>query len=239
MQLAHTRMHAEAIPLNTTTYNTLMRLVLGCNDETVFTLYDEFKQTALQPHTSVLPDHDTYRTLFRACERRALFERAFVFYEHMRRYFHLLPDTPTYNTLLGYCAGNSDVAQAKYFMNEMKQNKVPRDISTYNCYMNTLVNVAPYSELIDVFYELADVHLVADIRTYNTILQAARVHDDYDRAFQLFEEMKRKGLLPDLFTYNTLLSICEQRVHYVLGTGAYSNLSRVPEQIKHGKSTLA
>uniref|UniRef100_A0A0A9W814 Pentatricopeptide repeat-containing protein 1 n=1 Tax=Lygus hesperus TaxID=30085 RepID=A0A0A9W814_LYGHE len=71
------------------------------------------------------------------------------------------------------------------------------------------------------------------------MLQAACVHDDYDKAFQLFDEMKRMGLLPDLLTYNILLTICQQRIHYVFGTGRYSGIHRLPEQVRQGKHTLA
>lgn len=237
--LVHHRMHSEGIPLNTETYNLLMKLVVRFTDGSIFTLYDELKKEGRKENSSVRPNLETFILLFRACERSAQYSKAFLLYQQMRDYFRLVPDTATYNTLLGYCAAVCDVAQATFLMEEMKQLGVPRDVNTYNCLMSVMVASAPYAEAMKVFQELLDLHIKPSNRSYNTILKAACRHGDYDRAFQLTEEMKKQGLVPDVETYNYLISMCEQRLDYVRGTGAYAEERRRHDQIVQGMHAIA
>ncbi|KPA84652.1 putative mitochondrial hypothetical protein [Leptomonas pyrrhocoris] len=237
--LVHNRMHSEGIPLNSETYNLLMKRVVRFTDGSIFTLYEELKKEGRKENSSVRPNVETFVLLFRACERSAQYSKAFLFYQQMREYFRLVPDTTTYNTLLGYCAAVRDVAQATFLVEEMKQLEVPRDVNTYNCLMSVMVTSAPYAETMKVFQELLSVNIKPSNRSYNTILKAACDHGDYDRAFQLTEEMKRRGLLPDVETYNYLMSVCAQRVDYVRGTGAYAAEHRRHEQVVQGTHALA
>ncbi|SYZ68640.1 Pentatricopeptide_repeat_domain/PPR_repeat/PPR_repeat_family [Leishmania braziliensis MHOM/BR/75/M2904] len=237
--LVHHRMHSEGIPLNTQTYNLLMKRVVRFTDGAIFTLYDEIKNEGLKENSSVRPDMGTYMLLFRACERSALYNRTFVFYQQLREQFRLVPETAVYNTLLGYCAAVRDVAQATFLVEEMKQLNVPRDVNTYNCLMSVMVESAPYAETLKVFQELLSLNLRPSNRSYNTILKAASRHSDYDRAFQLVEEMKKKGLIPDMETYNYLISVCEQRIDYVRGTSVYSAKRSTREQILQGSHAIA
>ncbi|AYU81675.1 Pentatricopeptide repeat domain/PPR repeat/PPR repeat family, putative [Leishmania donovani] len=237
--LVHHRMHSEGIPLNTQTYNLLMKRVTRFTDGAIFTLYDELKSEGLKENSSVRPNMESYMLLFRACERSALYNRAFLFYQQLREQFHLVPETAVYNTLLGYCAAVRDVAQATFLIEEMKQLNVQRDVNTYNCLMSVMLESAPYEETLKVFQELLYLNLKPTIRSYNTILKAACRHGDYDRSFQFVEEMKKKGLIPNVETYNYLITVCEQRLDYVRGTGAYSAERRTREQILQGLQAIA
>ncbi|CAD2216318.1 Pentacotripeptide-repeat region of PRORP/Pentatricopeptide repeat domain/PPR repeat family/PPR repeat, putative [Angomonas deanei] len=229
----------EGIPLNTVTYNLLMKRLIPFKDSPIFSLYEELKGEGMKKNSSVRPDLETYRILFRACERSASYNRTFLLYQQMKEIFNVIPDTSMYNSLLGYCAAVKDVAQATYFIDEMKENGVEKDSNTYNCFMSVLVDSAPYEETLKMFREMSDNPQTAPtLRTYNTVLKAARVNDDYDRAFQIFEEMKRKGVLPDIVTYNTLLWLCEQRLDYICARGSYSKLRRTEEQKRQGKTAL-
>ncbi|KAF5223237.1 hypothetical protein ECC02_003777 [Trypanosoma cruzi] len=233
------RMHAEAIPLNVTTYNLLMERVVCLPDDLIFRLYDEMKEEARKENRSVQPNLTTYQMLFRACERKGQYQRAFLLYKQLRELMHIVPDSPTYDTLLGFCAALRDVAQASYFIEEMKQNGVTPNVNTYNCLMSVLVESAPYSETLRVFMQMIEKGIKPTIRTYNTLSKAARIHGDYDRAFQLFEEMKKHGMLPDVITYNTLLCLAEHRLDYVMGCGAHKNVRRTFEQRKQGQKAIA
>ncbi|CBZ29509.1 conserved hypothetical protein [Leishmania mexicana MHOM/GT/2001/U1103] len=237
--LVHHRMHSEGIPLNTQTYNLLMKRVTRFTDGAIFTLYDELKSEGLKENSSVRPNMESYILLFRACERSSLYNRAFVLYQQLREQFQLVPETAVYNTLLGYCAAVRDVAQATFLVEEMKQLNVSRDVNTYNCLMSVMMESAPYEETLKVFQELLYLNLKPTIRSYNTILKVACRHGDYDRTFQFVEEMKKKGLIPDVETYNYLFTVCEQRLDYVRGTGAYSAERRTREQILHGLQAIA
>ncbi|KAG5470521.1 hypothetical protein LSCM1_01765 [Leishmania martiniquensis] len=237
--LVHHRMHSEGIPLNTQTYNLLMKRVVRFTDGAIFTLYDELKKEGLKENSSARPNMDSYVLLFRACERRTQYNRAFLLYQQLRELFGLVPDTNVYNTLLGYCAAVRDVAQATFLVEEMKQLNVPRDVDTYNCLMSVMVESAPYAETLKVFTELLLLNLKPSNRSYNTILKAASRHGDYDRAFQLVEEMKKRGLIPDVETYNHLISVCEHRLDYVRCTGAYAAEHRKREQILQGSRAIA
>jgi pentatricopeptide repeat protein len=237
--LVHHRMHSEGIPLNSETYNLLMKRVVRFADGSIFTLYEEFKKEGRKENSSVRPNLETFVLLFRACERSAQYSKAFVLYQQMREYFRLVPDTTTYNTLLGYCAAVRDVAQATFLIEEMKQLDVPRDVNTYNCLMSVMVTSAPYAEVMKVFQELLTVNIKPSNRSYNTILKAACRHGDYDRAFQLTEEMKKRGLVPDVETYNYLMSLCEQRLDYVKGTGSYATEHRRHDQVVEGTLAIA
>lgn len=239
VKLVCDRMQAECIPMNTTTYNLLMKRVVRYTDGVIFNLYEDLKAEGTKPSCSVRPDAETFRLLFRACERGAEYTRAFLLYQQMRDLFNLLPDTPMYNTLLGYCAASKDVAQATYFVEEMKENGVPLDVNTYNCLMSVLVETAPCKETLRVFTELTDDGVQPTVRTFNIVLKAARMNDDYDRVFQLFEEMKRRGVIPDVTTYNTLFWMCQQRLDYVLGRGKYKDVHRSREQKLRGRSSIA
>lgn len=239
VQLVCERMHAERIPMNTVTYNLLMKRVVRYMDGTIFSLYEALKAEGTKPSCSVRPDAETFRLLFRACERAADYPQAFLLYQQMRDLFHILPDTPMYNTLLGYCAACRDVAQATYFVTEMKEHGVPLDVNTYNCLMSVLVETAPCKETLQVFSELIDNGVQPTVRTFNIVLKAARLSNDYNRGFQLFEEMKRKGVIPDVTTYNTLLWTCQQRLDYVLGRGEYSHIFRTREQKLRGRASLS
>ncbi|KAG5470099.1 hypothetical protein LSCM4_02793 [Leishmania orientalis] len=236
--LVHYRMHTEGIPLNTQTYNLLMKRVVRFTDGAIFTLYDELKQEGLKENSSVRPNMDSYVLLFRACERSTQYNRAFLFYHQLRELFGLVPDTTVYNTLLGYCAAVRDVAQATFLVEEMKQLNVPCDVDTYNCLMSVMVESAPYAETLKVFRELLFHNLEPSNRSYNTILKAASRHGDYDRAFQFVEEMKKKGLIPDVETYNHLISVCEHRLDYVRGTGAYAVQHRKRQQVLQGSRAI-
>lgn len=238
VSLVCNRMHSENIPMSTTTYNLLMKRVVRYTDGLIFSLYEELKAEGTKPSASVRPNAETFRLLFRACERGAEYSRAFRLYQQMRDLFHLLPDTPVYNSLLGYCAACRDAAQATYFVSEMKENQVPLDVNTYNCLMSVLVDTAPCSETIKIFTELTNNNIQPTVRTFNIVLKAAQISDDYDRVFQLFEEMKKKGLLPDVTTYNILLWTCQQRVDYILGRGKYSHVLRTREQKLRGRASL-
>lgn len=239
VKLVCDRMHAECIPMNTTTYNLLMKRVVRYTDGVIFALYEELKAEGTKPSCSVRPDTDTFRLLFRACERGAEYNRAFLLYRQMRDLFNLFPDTPMYNTLLGYCAASQDVAQATYFVEEMKEHNVTLDVNTYNCLMSVLVDTAPCKETLRVFKELCDDGVPPTVRTFNIVLKAARISDDYDRVFQLFEEMKRRGVVPDVTTYNTLFWMCQQRLDYVLGKGRYAASHRTREQKLRGRASIA
>ncbi|KAH9578917.1 Pentatricopeptide repeat [Trypanosoma melophagium] len=233
------RMHAEAIPLNVVTYNLLMERVVSFPDDIIFKLYEEIKEEALKENSSVQPDLTTYQLLFRACERKAQYNRAFILYKQLRDLMHIIPDSPTYDTLLGFCAAVQDVAQASYFLEEMKQNGVIPDANTYNCLMSVLVESAPYEETLRVFQEMINEGVKPTVRTYNMIIKAAQINGDYDRAFQTFEEMKKRGLLPDVVSYNTLLCMVENRIEYVMGRGPHGNIRRTFEQRKLGKKSIA
>lgn len=237
--LVHHRMHSEGIPLNSETYNLLMKRVVRFIDGSIFTLYEELKKEGRKENSSVRPNLETFVLLFRACERSAQYGKAFLLYQQMREYFRLVPDTAMYNTLLGYCAAVRDVAQATFLVEEMKELGVPRDVNTYNCLMSVMVTSAPYEETMKVFQELLEVNVKPTNRSYNTILKAACRHGDYDRAFQLTEEMKKRGLVPDVETYNYLMSVCEQRLAYVKGTGAYASEHRRREQVVQGTHAIA
>ncbi|ORC88370.1 uncharacterized protein TM35_000172420 [Trypanosoma theileri] len=233
------RMHAEAIPLNVVTYNLLMERVVSFPDDIIFRLYEEIKEESLKENSSVQPDLTTYQLLFRACERKAQYNRAFLLYKQLRDLMHIVPDSPTYDTLLGFCAAVRDVAQASYFLEEMKQNGVTPDANTYNCLMSVLVESAPYDETLRVFQEMINEGIKPTVRTYNMIIKAAQTNGDYDRAFQTFEEMKKRGLLPDVVTYNTLLCMVENRIEYIMGRGPHGHIRRTFEQRKHGKRAIA
>lgn len=235
----HHRMHSEGIPLNTQTYNLLMKRVVRFTDGSIFTLYEELKSEGLKENSSVRPNMDSYVLLFRACERSAQYSRAFVLYQQLRELFRLVPDTAVYNTLLGYCAAVRDVAQATFLVAEMKQLEVPCDVNTYNCLMSVMVESAPYAETLKVFQELLSLNVKPTNRSYNTILKAACRYNDYDRAFQFAEEMKKKGLVPDVETYNYLICVCEQRLEYVQGTGRYASEYRSREQLLQGCRAVA
>ncbi|KAG5496181.1 hypothetical protein JKF63_02482 [Porcisia hertigi] len=235
----HHRMHSEGIPMNTQTYNHLMRRVVRYTDGVIFTLYEELKREGLKENTSVRPNMESYVLLFRACERSAQYNRAFLLYQQLREQFRLVPETTVYNTLLGYCAAVHDVAQATFLVEEMKTLEVPRDVNTYNCLMSVLVESAPYAETLKVFQELLSLNLKPTNRSYNTILKAASKNGDYDRTFQFVEEMKKKGLVPDVETYNYMLTVCEQRLDYVRGTGAFSTERRSSEQVMRGLGAIA
>lgn len=237
--LVHHRMHTEGIPLNSETYNLLMKRVVRFTDGSIFTLYEELKKEGRKENSSVRPNLETFVLLFRACERSAQYSKAFLLYQQMRDYFRLVPDTAMYNTLLGYCAAVRDVAQATFLVEEMKQLDVQRDVNTYNCLMSVMVTSAPYEETMKVFQELLAVNIKPSNRSYNTILKAACSHGDYDRAFQLTEEMKKRGLVPDVETYNYLMSVCEQRLDYVKGTGAFAEEHRRHEQLVQGTQAIA
>lgn len=238
VKLVCDRMQAEGIPMNTMTYNLLMKRVVRYTDGVIFSLYEELKAEGTKPSCSVRPDAETFRLLFRACERGAEYNKAFLLYQQMRDLFNLLPDTPMYNTLLGYCAASKDVAQATYFVEEMKENRVPLDVNTYNCLMSVLVDTAPCTETLRVFTELTDDGVQPTVRTFNIALKAARMNNDYDRVFQLFEEMKRRGVIPDVTTYNTLFWMCQQRLDYVLGRGDFSHVHRTREQKLRGRASI-
>ncbi|KAK7199724.1 Pentatricopeptide repeat domain/PPR repeat/PPR repeat family [Novymonas esmeraldas] len=235
----HHRMHSEGIPLNTQTYNLLMKRVVRFTDGAIFTLYDELKAEGLKESSSVRPNMDSYVLLFRACERSAQYSRAFLLYQQLRELFRLVPDTGVYNTLLGYCAAVRDVAQATFLVEEMKQLGVARDVNTCNCLMSVMVESAPYAETLKVFQELLSLNVRPSNRSYNTILKAACRHGDYDRAFQFAEEMKKRGLVPDVETYNYLITVCEQRLDYVRGTGAFASERRTREQVQQGSHAIA
>lgn len=239
VQLVCERMHAERIPMNTITYNLLMKRVVRYTDGTIFALYEALKAEGTKPSCSVRPDAETFRLLFRACERAADYSQAFLLYQQMRDLFRLLPDTPMFNTLLGYCAACRDVAQATYFVAEMKEHQVPLDVNTYNCLMSVLVDTAPCRETLQVFTELIDNGVQPTVRTFNIVLKAARISNDYNREFQLFEEMKRKGIIPDVTTYNTLFWMCQQRLDYILGRGECSHIYRSREQKLRGCASLS
>ncbi|EPY22085.1 hypothetical protein STCU_08355 [Strigomonas culicis] len=238
VNLIHTRMHKEAIPLSTETYNLLMKRLVRFTDDTVFSLYEELKTEGTKKGSSVRPDLETYRILFRACERGALYYRAFHFYQQMREIFGIVPDTYMYNVLLGFCTAVHDVAQATFFVEEMKEIGVVRDSNTYNCFMSCLVDAAPYEETLKTFREMTDSHVPPTVRTYNTVLKAACGNNDYDRGFQIFEEMKKMGQVPNVVSYNMLLCLCEQRLDYVMGQNKYAKLIRTQEQKMQGKSSL-
>ncbi|CCD21653.1 hypothetical protein, conserved, partial [Trypanosoma vivax Y486] len=233
------RMHAEAIPLNVITYNLLMERVVGASDDIIFHLYEEIKENAMRSNSSVQPDLTTYQLLFRACERKGQYHRAFHLYMQMREFSHIVPDPSTYDTLLGFCAAVKDVAQALFFMEEMKNKGVAPNVNTYNCLMNVLKEKEPYEETLRVFHRMTECGIKPTVRTYNTISSAALKHGDYELAFQLFEEMKKKGVLPDVVTYNTLLCLVKHHLDYVLGQNAHKHLRRTAEQRKEGSKTIA
>lgn len=239
VKLVYDRMMTEGIPLNTSTYNLLMKRVVYLSDGTIFALYERLKNDGLHENSSVRPNLETYRLLFRACERGAEYHRSFLLYQQMRDMFLLTPDTATYNTLLGYCAAVGDVAQASYFIVEMRDNNVTLDANTYNCLMSAMVDTAPYAEILDVFTEMVDAGVAPSNRTYTTVLKAACVHNDYDRVFLLFDEMKRAGLVPDISAYNIVLWMCEKRIDYVNATGNYQSLRRTRQQRVQGLAAVA
>lgn len=239
VSLVHQRMHRDQIPLNIQTYNLLMKRVVRFTDGMIFSLYDELITESSKENASVCPNIETFVLLFRACERGAQYNKAFLLYQQMREMFHLVPETNMYNTLLGYCAAVGDVAQAGYLVEEMKENHVERDVNTYNCLMSVMVECAPYEKTLAVFNELINQGIRPTIRSYNTVLKAACQQGDYDRAFQLAEEMKRKNLIPDVQTYNYLTTLCEQRLDYVDGTGAFAGERRTRQQLTEGRRSVA
>ncbi|CCW70614.1 unnamed protein product [Phytomonas sp. Hart1] len=239
VKLIYQRMRVEGVPLDTTTYNLLIKYVVSLTDNLVFELYEDLKAEGLKENSSVRPNIETFRLLFCACERNAEYHRAFLFCQQMTELFGIIPDRSLCNTLLGFCAAVQDVAQATYFMEIMKEHHVLPDVNTYNCFISVLAGSAPYTEITRVFHEMCESGTKPTKRTYNTMLKAARFHDDYDGAFQLFEEMKKKGFIPDIITYNLLLWVCLQRLDYILGCGKYAHIYRTIEQHRNGLKYLA
>ncbi|CCW62782.1 unnamed protein product [Phytomonas sp. EM1] len=239
VKLVYQRMQTEGVPLDTKTYNLLMKHVVSLTDNLVFELYEKLKEEGTKENCSVQPDIETFRLLFCACERSAQYQRAFLFCQQMMELFGITLDRPLCNTLLGFCAAVQDVAQATYFFEVMKEHNVPPDVNTYNCFISVLAGSAPYAEITRVFHEMCENGIKPTKRTYNTMLKAARFHDDYEGAFQLFEEMKKKGFIPDIITYNLLLWVCQQRLDYVLGRGRYAHIRRTIEQHRNGLKYLA
>lgn len=233
------RMHAESIPLNVITYNSLLERVVGASDDIAFELYDEIREDSMCVNSNVQPDLTTYQLLFRACERKSQYHRAFHLYMQMREMPHIVPDTTTYDTLLGFCAAVKDVPQALFFMEEMKKNCVAPSVNTYNCLMGALREKAPYEETLRVYNGMTEWGVKPTVRTFNTVTGAALIHDDYEMAFQLFEEMKKQGVLPNVVSYNTLLCLVRQRLDYVMGRNAYASVKRTREQQAHGMKAIS
>nr|CCC95956.1 unnamed protein product [Trypanosoma congolense IL3000] len=233
------RMHAESIPLNVVTYNLLLERVVGASDDIVFLLYDEIKEDASRNNSNVQPDLTTYHLLFRACERKGQYHRAFHFYMQMREMTHIIPDAATYDILLGFCAAVKDVPQALFFVEEMKRYNVVPNVNTYNCLMGALREKAPYEETLRVYNGMNERGVKPTVRTFNTVSEAALLHDDYEMAFQLFEEMKKQGVIPNVLSYNALFRLVRQRLDYVIARNKYSDVKRTQEQRVNGLRAIA
>ena len=226
------------IPMDATTYNLLLEKVVDLRDDIAFKIYEEFKEESQKEDASVRPDLQTFHLMMRACERNGMYERAFHLYTQMKELLALYPDLPMYNTLIGFCAPLHDEAQASFIVEEMKDRGVDPDVHTYNCLMNVFAD-APYEVIVQTFEDMIKHRIKPNLRSYNTLMKASQRMWDYDRAFLYFEELKKEGLIPDVVTYNILLSMCRDRLHYVFGTGMYSNVRRTKEQKEVGMKAVA
>ena len=234
--LVRQRMRAEGIRMNTLVYNLLMENICDMPGDGCYTIYEEMRRSATPPFLQ--PNVQTYRVLFRACERNSQFEAAFTYYAHMRAVPGLRPDVGMFNALIGYCSLLGDESQAAFLVEEMKELGLEPDVHTYNSLLNAFSD-APYEVLLKTYEDMLKRKVSPNRRTYNSLMLACQKMGDYERAFQLFEELKRDGLTPDVTTYNLLFVMCRDRLDFVLGIGVHSNLRRNREQREVGMKAVA
>ena len=236
VRLVMHRMKSEGIRMNTETYNLILEKVCDLVGTLCYDVYEDFRRNTLPSFAQ--PNVQTFRSLFRACERNGHYERVFQYYSHMRAIAGLRADTAFYNTLIGFCALIEDESQAAFMVEEMRDLQIEPDVHTYNNLMNVFAE-APYEILLKTFEDMLKRKIKPNRRTYNSLMRACQRTSDYERAFQLFEELKRDGIVPDVVTYNLLFVLCRDRLDFVLGIGQHSNLRRSREQKEVGMKAVA
>ena len=235
--LVYERMRAEAIAMDTTTYNLLLEKVVDLRDNAAFTIYDEFREEATRDDTNVRPDGTTFSLMVRACERNGDYRRAFHVYSQMKD-LGVFPDVSMYNTLIGYCAPLHDEVTATFIVEEMKERGAEPDVHTYNSLMNVFAD-APFDVIVGTFEDMVKRKLKPNRRTFNTIMRSCQRCGECNRVFQFFEELKREAITPDVVTYNTVILATRDRLDEVIGTGKFSNVRRNKHEREVGIEAIA
>jgi pentatricopeptide repeat protein len=124
------------------------------------------------------------------------------------------PNTVVYSTLIHGWAKENDSKRALAIFEQMRAERVPCNVVTYNCVIHACVRAGDMQGSLDLLHEMKETGSVRpDKFTYSTIIKGYCGRGEIDAALFLFNEMLREKLAPDLVIYNTLLDGCVKTRH--------------------------
>jgi len=120
------------------------------------------------------------------------------------------PTIKTYSTLMSACVKAGELASAKVWLKEMRdQDFKPNETSknsriAYNCFIKTCATAGKPKEAESFFHEMEENELTPDVITYNTLIDAY-AHNNVDKAQEWFKKMKEESnISPTIVTYGTI-----------------------------------
>lgn len=191
-------MKEEEIPLNTTTYNSLISVALRLEDlQLAVQMFKEMKTV------KVKPDYITYGIMIKCYEKLGDLENGDAYLkpclellEECRKAGMKLTEEG-YTSLLSACAKVSDLDQALKIWNRLIKNKLKLSVSVYNAMINVCLSKGNEDMAFDFLDQMKTSGIQCTVITYGTFLSYFVKKKDITGAEKIHAEMKTRGVKPD------------------------------------------
>ncbi|XP_037445086.1 pentatricopeptide repeat-containing protein At1g02060, chloroplastic-like [Triticum dicoccoides] len=195
-------------------YNSLLSALCRAGDlQAARKLFDKMRVGEKDCKASVSPNVITYTTMIKAYCVRGLADEALAVFNMMAA-DGVAPNRITYNTMIqGFCeAGRMELVKGLLETDSFKP-----DTCTFNTLMSAHCGEGRIREAMEVFGQMAELHVSRDSASYSTVIRALCENREFVKAEALVDELlekevltKRGGCVPLIAAYNPVfVYLCE------------------------------
>ncbi|KAJ6804212.1 pentatricopeptide repeat-containing protein-like, chloroplastic [Iris pallida] len=172
-----------------------------------------FKYMQRQPWCR--PSEHIHAILISLLARESLLDKCRQVFDEMPD--HSVPRTAlSFTALIAAYARSADHASALSLLSQMKADRVPPTVLTYNTVIAACDRGGlPFDALLGLFAEMRHDGLRPDLSTYNTLLSAAASRRLPDQSEMLLRTMLEAGVSPDTSTYGFIVEAFAGRLSRV------------------------
>ncbi|KAL8536082.1 hypothetical protein ACS0TY_011642 [Phlomoides rotata] len=154
---------------------------------------------------SFCPDTCSFNVMMRGMCRMNRVDKAFEFFEVMRR-FGCYPDRVTYNTLINGLCRVDKMDRAKELLREVKtQPGVSPNVVTYTSVISGYCKLGKMDVAVALFDEMINDGVNPNLFTFNAIIDGFGKKAEVASAMKMYERMVSSGFSPDVVTFTSLI----------------------------------
>ncbi|CAK8571668.1 unnamed protein product [Lathyrus sativus] len=235
VEMLHSKMVSEGVPLNVSTFNVLIKALCKARQlrPAILMLED------MANHGGLKPDEITFTTLMQGFIQEGDLNGALRITKQMLEYGCLLthvsvnvlvngfceqgrieealrfihgvceegffPNQVNFSTLVKGLCRNGNVNAALEIVDFMTENRFGPDVYTYNSLISGMCRSGEFDKAIDILQQMVLRDCSPNTATYNTLISALCKENEIEAATELARILVTKGMLPTVCIFNTLI----------------------------------